>query len=64
LPAPIVQKLNREINRVLDTPEMRARVVAIGGEYNPNTVDQFNAFLKTVLPRWAQVIQDTGVKVD
>jgi hypothetical protein len=38
--------------------------VAIGGEYSPNTVDQFNAFLRVELPRWAQVIQETGVKVD
>ena len=61
---PEQQKLNREINRVLDTPEMRARIVAIGGEYTPNTVDQFNAFLKVELPRWAQIIQDTGAKVE
>lgn len=64
MPAAITQKLNREINRVLDTPEVRARIVAIGGEYSPNTVDQFNAFLRVELPRWAQVIQETGVKVD
>ena len=64
MPAAITQKLNREINRVLDTPEMRARIVAIGGEYTPNTVDQFNAFLKVELPRWAQIIQDTGAKVE
>jgi tripartite-type tricarboxylate transporter receptor subunit TctC len=64
LPAVITQRLNREINKVLDTSEVRARIAAIGGEYTPNSVEQFNGFLKTELPRWAQVIQDTGVKVD
>ena len=63
-PAAVIERLNREINKVLDTPEVRARIAAIGGEYTPNSVEQFNGFLKTELPRWAQVIQDTGVKVD
>ena len=64
MPSGITQKLNREINRILDQPDMRARVSAIGGEFTPNSVEQFSTFLKTELPRWAQIIQETGVKVD
>ena len=64
MPTAITQKLNREVNRVLETPEVKSRIAAIGGESTPSSVDQFNAFLKVELPRWAQIIQDTGVKVD
>ncbi len=64
MPPTITQKLNREVNRVLETAEIKARIAAIGGESTPSSVDQFNAFLKVELPRWAQIIQDTGVKVD
>ena len=64
MPSAITQKLNREINRILDQPDMRARVSAIGGEFTPNSVEQFSTFLKSELPRWAQIIQETGVKVD
>jgi tripartite-type tricarboxylate transporter receptor subunit TctC len=64
LPPAITQKLNREVNRVLDSAEVRARISAIGGEYTPNSVDQFNGFLRVELPRWAQIIQETGVKID
>jgi tripartite-type tricarboxylate transporter receptor subunit TctC len=60
----IAAKLNRDINRLLDNPEMKGKIAAMGGEYAPNSVDQFAAFLKTELPRWAQIIQETGVKVD
>ena len=64
MPSGITQKLNREINRILEQPDMRARVSAIGGEFTPNSVEQFSTFLKSELPRWAQIIQETGVKVD
>ena len=64
LPPAITAKLNRDINRLLDNPEMKGKIAAMGGEYAPNTVEQFASFLKTELPRWAQIIQDTGVKVD
>lgn len=60
----ITSKLNREISRILETPEVKDRVAAIGGEYQANSVEQFSAFLKTELPRWAQIISDVGVKVD
>jgi tripartite-type tricarboxylate transporter receptor subunit TctC len=63
-PPTVVTKLNTEISRIMDTPDMRERIISIGGEYQPNTAEQFAAFLKADVPKWIKVINDVGVKVD
>ena len=64
LPAPIVERLNREINRILAGADMQDQLRTLNIEYQPNSAAQFAEFLRTDTPRWGKVIRDIGVKVD
>jgi tripartite-type tricarboxylate transporter receptor subunit TctC len=60
-PDPIVNKLNAEINRALQTPEFRQRIVEAGAEPRTLTVAEFNAFLEQDLAGWAQLLKEAKV---
>lgn len=44
-PRPIIERLNAEANKALQNPEIKAKLTLLGGEVEPMSVDQFNAFI-------------------
>ncbi len=63
-PPDIVSKLNSEVVRILHTSEMRERLAALGAEPIGNKPDEFAAFIKTEIPKYAKVIKASGAKAD
>ena len=63
-PRAIVTKLNAEINKALQSPELRERYAAIEAEPTGGTPEQFAAFVKTEAVKWAEVVKKSGAKVD
>jgi tripartite-type tricarboxylate transporter receptor subunit TctC len=63
-PPDIVAKLNGEIVRVLHTRDMRERLALLGAEPIGNQPDEFAAFIKTEIPKYAKVIKASGAKAD
>jgi tripartite-type tricarboxylate transporter receptor subunit TctC len=63
-PAPVVERLNREIARILAQPEMQDKLKGFGMEPSSLTIPQFAAFQKAEVDKWAQVIKAAGVKVE
>jgi tripartite-type tricarboxylate transporter receptor subunit TctC len=63
-PQAVVQKLNAEIGRTLKDPEFAAKISAIGIDPLGDTPEQFAVFLRKEIPRWKQIVQDAGVKVE
>jgi len=63
-PRAIVMKLNVEINKALQSPELRARYAAIEAEPTGGTPEQFAAFVRTEAIKWADVVKKTGAKVE
>jgi tripartite-type tricarboxylate transporter receptor subunit TctC len=61
-PRDIVTKLNAESVSALNVPEVKDRMAGQGLFVVANTPEQFSAFLKTEIPRWAKVVKDAGVK--
>jgi tripartite-type tricarboxylate transporter receptor subunit TctC len=61
-PKEIIDKLQREIARIVALPEVKQRLAAIG--YTPvgNTPEEFAAQIKADVARWAKVIRDAGIK--
>src|SRR5215471_6067685 len=57
VPRPIIDRLNKEIVVLLQSPDVQKLVLAEGGETVPGTPEEFAAFLKSELPKWAQVIK-------
>jgi tripartite-type tricarboxylate transporter receptor subunit TctC len=63
-PAPIVTKLHATLVRALQTSDMRERLAADGSEPVGNTPEEFLAFIKSEIGRWAPVIKASGARVD
>ena len=67
-PKEIVQKLNREINRILADPQVKAQILAMGqdelADLSNNTPEAFAAFLKSEVSRWQQMVKDAGAKIE
>jgi tripartite-type tricarboxylate transporter receptor subunit TctC len=63
-PEPIVKRLNTELVRVLQMPEVRAKIAAEGATVLSGTPDQFAAFLKDEIVKWGKVVKDSGAKVE
>ena len=59
-----VQKLNLEIGRALKEKELAEQISAIGIDPIGSTPEEFAAFLRKDIPRWKQIVQDAGVKIE
>ena len=60
----IVERLNREINLALQSPDVREKLAAEGGGALGGTAEKFAGLLKSELPMWAKVVKDSGATVD
>jgi tripartite-type tricarboxylate transporter receptor subunit TctC len=61
-PRPIIERYNREIVRILKTPEVRDKLLAVDFEMVASTPEYFGEWIRKEIPRWAQVIKQTGAK--
>ena len=61
-PKAIVAKLNTEINRIVGLPDVRERMLGLGLEPMTISPDEFAAFVRTDITKWAKVVKDTGVR--
>lgn len=64
LPAPIVQRLNAELNKALASPSVAKRMQDFGMEALPGMPEQFRAMARAEAKRWGEVIQRAGIKLD
>ena len=63
-PKDIVTKLNTEITKLMDNPEMRERLVGLGVESAPGTPEQLASLMRDDLVRWAKIVKDSGAQLD
>ena len=63
-PAPIIDRLYRELMPVLATAEVKNYMATAGIEIVGSTPAEFGRFFRAEKDRWAKVIRDTGAKVD
>jgi tripartite-type tricarboxylate transporter receptor subunit TctC len=63
-PAPIVERLHRELGIVLATDEAKRYMDAAGIEIVGSTPAQFGAFYRAEKALWAKVIRETGARID
>ena len=61
-PRDVVQKLNREIARILETPEVRDRLRAEGALVAAGTPDAFSAHIRGEVEKWARVVRAAGIR--
>ena len=63
-PRPIIDKLNAEMVRIVQMPDVVERLGMLGVEPIGSTVDDFGRTIRTEVVRWAKVVKDAGVKAD
>jgi tripartite-type tricarboxylate transporter receptor subunit TctC len=63
LPAPIVTRLNEEINRLLASPDFRARLSSEALEPMPMTPDQFGHYIRDDVARWSKLAKERGIQI-
>jgi tripartite-type tricarboxylate transporter receptor subunit TctC len=63
-PPDIVERWNAETLKIMQTPEMQARLVNEGARFIPMSPEQFAAFVKSEIAKWAPVVKASGARVD
>jgi len=63
-PREIVAKLNADINKAMQVPEVRTRLENVGTQLREMSVAEFDAFMKAEVAKYAKIIKDTGVKIE
>ena len=63
-PREIVQKLNTDINKAMQVPEVRARLESVGTQLREQSAAEFEAYMKAEVAKYAKLIKDTGVRIE
>lgn len=63
-PRPIVNRYNKELVRILNSPEIKARLQAMEFDVVASSPQQFTNWIKSEIPRWGKVIKDTGAQIE
>ena len=63
-PEAVVEKLNREITRAANAPEMKAAWATQGAVPMSMTPDEFGRFLRQDIEKWAKVVKVSGARAD
>lgn len=63
-PKPIVTKLHAEVQKALQTVEVKERMASVGGEVNLGTAEQFGALIRSERARYEKLVRETQIKLD
>lgn len=61
-PAPIVQRLNQELVKIVDMPDVKARLLELGVEARGSTPDWLRDYFKSESDKWGRVITQAGIE--
>jgi tripartite-type tricarboxylate transporter receptor subunit TctC len=63
-PRPIIDRYNKELVKILRSPDVRTQLEKMEFEVVAGTPEQFAGWIRDEIPRWGKVIKATGAKVD
>lgn len=63
-PKDIISKLHGEIVKIMDSAEMKERLVGLGVESAPGTPEQLASLMRDDLVRWARIVKESGAQLD
>lgn len=61
-PQTIVARLNSEIVRIVNLPDVRQRIIDMGGVPVANSSAEFDVFQKAEMARWAKIVKQAGIQ--
>lgn len=63
-PAPVVKKIHAEVQRILQLPQVQARMATEGMRFSPMSSDEFGQFVKTEIALWRDIVRASGATMD
>jgi len=63
-PAAIVERLNREVVKVLNMPNVKEQLFRSGLDASPSTPKEFGAYIKSEMAKWSKVVKASGAKAE
>lgn len=63
-PKPVVSRLHNDIVKVLQEPDVKNRLSGLGFEIVGSTPEQFSAYIKAEIKKWAKAVKASGAKAD
>jgi tripartite-type tricarboxylate transporter receptor subunit TctC len=63
-PRPILERLNSEVNKLLNSAEVKQNWAKQGTITMGMSIDQFDKFLRQDIQKWSKLVKSTGMKVD
>jgi tripartite-type tricarboxylate transporter receptor subunit TctC len=64
VPRDIIEKLNREINALLKNPEFREGMLARGAVPMGGSSEEFAAFMRQEVGKYAALVKESGIKLE
>jgi tripartite-type tricarboxylate transporter receptor subunit TctC len=61
-PPDIVAKLNTELRKIIEKPEVKARLAEMGFDAFSSTPEELGAFVKTELVKWTKLVKEAGIE--
>lgn len=64
LPAPLVERINADIQRVLAAPETQQRFAKLGADVGGSSAEAFRSYIKAEMEKWARVGREAGISIE
>jgi tripartite-type tricarboxylate transporter receptor subunit TctC len=63
-PRTVVTRLNREVVRIINTPDVKEKFLAVGVEPRTSSPEEFDAIVRSEMSKAAKLIKDAGIRAD
>jgi tripartite-type tricarboxylate transporter receptor subunit TctC len=64
MPVALVTRINADMQKVLEMPDVKARIAALGGEIASGTPARFEAQLRSETEKWKRVVRDAKLTME
>jgi tripartite-type tricarboxylate transporter receptor subunit TctC len=61
---PLIERLNREITRIMNLPDVKEQVHALGADSWTSTPQRFLEFIREETELYGKIIREAGIKVE
>ena len=63
-PRPVLERLNAEVNKIVNSPEVKEGWAKQGAFPMGMSIDQFDKFLRDEIVKWAKAVKASGARAD
>ena len=63
-PRTLIARLNAEIVKAMETPDIKDRFTALGGDPDPGTPEELRAYMANESAKWAKIIKAANIRIE